>query len=530
MLLFNFSSSFLFLSNAVPTLIPHFLLLGPPAIPNMSYGMRPTPGFGAHIGGAHVLFCELIVSHDVQSRMLRLPKEYTRILPQRPATLTVPSSDDWEMQLFRDRDGFVWLGAGWENFYAFYRMGFGHLLMFQYTATSHFSVVIFDRTATEITYPLRRPPSPQALEDSDSVQILDGPPDEPAHVEDADYTSSVEILEGRPVDHAHFRASYSDLRLGYSDIHIVLRCVHSWFPSVPIPDIFPPLYTIWLDRLGTVFEGRTEPQHAPAVLARFTPGTLYHLKSTHMIPARTERTSCPQLLRLVISPDQDAEEIHEDVATIPFPTIAVVPSPFCSLQSRVASHSRYYDLVGCLVSITGFTQPNSVTTKFSIELRDDRYSHEHCPIRLLSTKYDTSCQYLQSPLPPVTTLFALLSAAAEFNPPYEVSHRSLIRVDAIYDKQHCVSYDEDCCRYCVQIKCSDLTHTMVVVANHNVSTSLFRILAEEFAALDPEQRDELIESIVNSYFTVEISLLPEDHTLPRNFLVSSIWHPLTITL
>ncbi|CAN1275519.1 hypothetical protein LINPERPRIM_LOCUS15731 [Linum perenne] len=27
------------------------------------------------------------------------------------------------MQLFRDRDGFVWLGAGWENFYAFYIMG-----------------------------------------------------------------------------------------------------------------------------------------------------------------------------------------------------------------------------------------------------------------------------------------------------------------------------------------------------------------------------------------------------------------------
>ncbi|CAN1179609.1 B3 domain-containing transcription factor VRN1 [Linum perenne] len=164
----------------------------------MSFGLRPTAGFGAHIGGAPVLFCELIVSHDVQSRMLRLAKEYTRILPQQPATLTVPSRDDWEMQLFRDRDGFVWLGAGWENFYAFYRTGIGHLLMFQYTGTSHFFVVIFDTTATEITYPLRHPPSPQAPEDSDSVQILDGPPAEPAYVEDEDYTSSLEILQGRP--------------------------------------------------------------------------------------------------------------------------------------------------------------------------------------------------------------------------------------------------------------------------------------------------------------------------------------------
>ncbi|CAN1135709.1 B3 domain-containing protein At1g49475 [Linum perenne] len=166
----------------------------------MSFGLRPTPGFGAHVGGAPVLFCELIVSHDVESRMLRLPKEYTRILPRQPATLTVPSRDDWEMQLLRDKDGFVWLGAGWENFYAFYRMGFGHLLMFQYTGTSHFFVVIFDRTATEITYPLHHPPSPQAPEDSDSVQILDSPPAEPAHVEDEDYTSSVEILQDRPAE------------------------------------------------------------------------------------------------------------------------------------------------------------------------------------------------------------------------------------------------------------------------------------------------------------------------------------------
>ncbi|CAN1812462.1 B3 domain-containing transcription factor VRN1, partial [Linum perenne] len=128
----------------------------------------------------------------------RLPKEYTSILPRQPATLTVPSRDTWEMQLFRARDGFIWLGAGWENFYAFYRMDFGHLLMFQYTGDSNFSVVIFNRTAAEITYPLRNPPSHQASEDSDSVEILDEPPAEPAHVEDADYTSSIEILRGRP--------------------------------------------------------------------------------------------------------------------------------------------------------------------------------------------------------------------------------------------------------------------------------------------------------------------------------------------
>ncbi|CAN1825645.1 B3 domain-containing protein At1g49475 [Linum perenne] len=393
----------------------------------MSYGLRPRPGFGAHVGGAPVLFWELIVSHDVQSRMLRLPKQYTRILPRQPATVTVPSRDDWEMQLFQDRDGFVWFGAGWENFYAFYRMGFGHMLMFQYTGMSHFSVVIFDRTATEITYPLRRPPSPQAPEDSGSVQILDGPPVLVYlcyAVPMMESNICLDNVRANPVSDDVFHSDYPFFMLELAACRLSAAKM-----------------------IGTVVEGRTEPHHAQEVLARFTPGKLYHFKSTHMIPARTERTSCPHLLRLVISPDQDAEEIHEDVDTIPFPTIAVVPSPFCSLQSQMASHSRYYDLVGCLVSITGFTQPNSVTTKFSVELRDERYSHEHCPIRLLSTKYDTYWQYLQGPLPPVTTLFALLSAAAEFNPPYEVSHRSLILVDAIYDKQHCVSYDEDCCRF-----------------------------------------------------------------------------------
>jgi len=53
----------------------------------------------------------------------------------------------------------------------------GHLLVFKYIGNSHFDVLIFDATATEIHYTLDDQVQPCRMEDNesddDSVQILD---------------------------------------------------------------------------------------------------------------------------------------------------------------------------------------------------------------------------------------------------------------------------------------------------------------------------------------------------------------------
>ncbi|XP_059639687.1 B3 domain-containing transcription factor VRN1-like, partial [Cornus florida] len=50
-------------------------------------------------------------------------------------------------------DGDVWLQNGWQEFKVYYSIGHGHLLVFRYDGNSHFHVLIFDLSGTEIEYP-----------------------------------------------------------------------------------------------------------------------------------------------------------------------------------------------------------------------------------------------------------------------------------------------------------------------------------------------------------------------------------------
>ncbi|XP_060194657.1 uncharacterized protein LOC132623866 isoform X2 [Lycium barbarum] len=66
--------------------------------------------------------------------------------------LGVPNGAIWEVKLLNS-NGMKWLKEGWTQFMEYYSIGRGNLLLFQYNGNSHFSVFIFDLSASEIEYP-----------------------------------------------------------------------------------------------------------------------------------------------------------------------------------------------------------------------------------------------------------------------------------------------------------------------------------------------------------------------------------------
>ncbi|KAK4371512.1 hypothetical protein RND71_010987 [Anisodus tanguticus] len=69
--------------------------------------------------------------------------------------LEVPNGSIWKVKL-QNSSGMTWLKEGWNKFMEYYSIGCGYFLLFRYNGNSHFSVFIFDLSASEIEYP----PSP----------------------------------------------------------------------------------------------------------------------------------------------------------------------------------------------------------------------------------------------------------------------------------------------------------------------------------------------------------------------------------
>ena len=88
----------------------------------------------------------------------RLPMKFTekhgKNLLER-AILKVPNGDVWQVGLQKSR-GEIWLEDGWSEFADHYGINYGHLLMFKYEGFSIFSVIIFNTSASEIVYPLKK--------------------------------------------------------------------------------------------------------------------------------------------------------------------------------------------------------------------------------------------------------------------------------------------------------------------------------------------------------------------------------------
>ena len=77
-----------------------------------------------------------------------------------------------------DSDGEGWLQNGWHEFANYHSLKQGHLLVLRYEGNSHFYVLIFDASATEIDYSfddkLQVPKMEDIESDDNSVEILDG--------------------------------------------------------------------------------------------------------------------------------------------------------------------------------------------------------------------------------------------------------------------------------------------------------------------------------------------------------------------
>ena len=69
------------------------------------------------------------------------------------AFLTIPNGRKWKVKLTQHARG-VWFQNGWSEFASSHGVAMGHLLVFKYEGNSHFHVLIFDATATEIDYTL----------------------------------------------------------------------------------------------------------------------------------------------------------------------------------------------------------------------------------------------------------------------------------------------------------------------------------------------------------------------------------------
>ncbi|XP_004309718.1 PREDICTED: B3 domain-containing protein At1g49475-like [Fragaria vesca subsp. vesca] len=96
------------------------------------------------------------------------------------ACLKLPSGAEWPVKLTRC-NGKVWFEKGWPEFSKFFSLDYGDFLVFQYEGNSVFQVCIFDRTATEIDYPIAMP----GMEETD-------------HEDEEDDDISIEMLEDSP--------------------------------------------------------------------------------------------------------------------------------------------------------------------------------------------------------------------------------------------------------------------------------------------------------------------------------------------
>nr|GLL39076.1 B3 domain-containing protein Os12g0591400-like [Ipomoea trifida] len=99
-------------------------------------------------------FYKFIFSHELTR--LRFPLEFVRRhgrnLPK-VACLEVPTGKVSKIHVVHDSQGRIWLAKGWEEFTKNYSIREGHFLVFRYDGESHFHVLIFDKTASEIEYP-----------------------------------------------------------------------------------------------------------------------------------------------------------------------------------------------------------------------------------------------------------------------------------------------------------------------------------------------------------------------------------------
>uniref|UniRef100_A0A7N2KZS9 TF-B3 domain-containing protein n=1 Tax=Quercus lobata TaxID=97700 RepID=A0A7N2KZS9_QUELO len=127
-------------------------------------------------------FFKIVMPQTLQEGKLRIPKKFTSkygVDLSNMAFLTVPNGTKWKVKMTKC-NGEVWFQNGWCEFARCHALALGHLLVFRYEGKSHFYVLIFDATATEIDYPFDDQHQVRRMEDierddiDNSLEIVDG--------------------------------------------------------------------------------------------------------------------------------------------------------------------------------------------------------------------------------------------------------------------------------------------------------------------------------------------------------------------
>ncbi|RVW70810.1 B3 domain-containing transcription factor VRN1 [Vitis vinifera] len=129
--------------------------------------------------------------------------------------LHLPTGAEWRVELLR-LHGEALFSTGWQRFADFYSIGYGHFLLFRYEGSSHFHVLIFDMTASEIEYPYATAPNHYHNHHKVSVESLDDFPSSKT----ANYMDMIDITSSEAVFHPNGASS--------------LQNSHHYHPSIPI--------------------------------------------------------------------------------------------------------------------------------------------------------------------------------------------------------------------------------------------------------------------------------------------------------
>ncbi|XP_057248119.1 B3 domain-containing protein At4g01580 [Beta vulgaris subsp. vulgaris] len=106
-------------------------------------------------------FFKIIVAPLTQKFKLRIPRAFVKKYGRHLSSdiyLNVPNSEQpWKVKLEKTNND-IFLGEGWQDVMEFYNVKWGHFLLFRFDggSISQFDVDIFDLSATEIDYPLRK--------------------------------------------------------------------------------------------------------------------------------------------------------------------------------------------------------------------------------------------------------------------------------------------------------------------------------------------------------------------------------------
>ncbi|KAM2640174.1 hypothetical protein TB1_026592 [Malus domestica] len=121
-------------------------------------------------------FFKVILDDTSRDTKLKVPMKFVMKYGEElssPVYLTLPCGSEWEIEL-RRCNGEVWFEKGWPEFSKFYSLDYAFWLVFGYEGNSRFHVFIFDRSCTEVDYPIKLPEKEKTdYEDDESVEILD---------------------------------------------------------------------------------------------------------------------------------------------------------------------------------------------------------------------------------------------------------------------------------------------------------------------------------------------------------------------